>query len=98
MFLLDSNIICRLHNVPGAHYESASTRKFLHGRTETIRSCSIESVHFAKTMLNKSATDEEKKAAMTEAINSHKNYAIEVSCSFEFKITMFFLTFHEINV
>lgn len=27
-------------------YESASTRQYLHGRTETIRSCSLESVAF----------------------------------------------------
>lgn len=33
-----------------ATYESASTRKFLRGRTETIRSVSVESVAFCKAM------------------------------------------------
>lgn len=33
---------------PCPTYESASTRKFLTGRTETVRSCSIESVAFTK--------------------------------------------------
>ncbi|KAF4522335.1 hypothetical protein B566_EDAN011336 [Ephemera danica] len=65
----------RLHNEPGAHYESASTRRFLHGRTETIRSCSIESAQFAQTMLNKNANDQDKAAALRMAIKSHKDYA-----------------------
>nr|CAH7723878.1 unnamed protein product [Callosobruchus chinensis] len=65
----------RIHRVPGAQYESASTRKFIHGRTETIRSCSIESVDFAKTMLDTSKTVAEKLAALKEAINKHKEYA-----------------------
>ncbi|XP_049831480.1 carnitine O-acetyltransferase-like [Schistocerca gregaria] len=67
----------RLHNQPGAHYESASTRKFIHGRTETIRSCSIESVEFAKTMLDSSKSDKEKAAALQKAIKSHKDYTIQ---------------------
>jgi hypothetical protein len=29
-------------------YESASTRKFIAGRTETVRSCSVETVAFTK--------------------------------------------------
>ncbi|CAG2068926.1 unnamed protein product, partial [Timema podura] len=36
------NVPGRLHKTPGAHYESAGLRKFIHGRTETIRSCSQE--------------------------------------------------------
>lgn len=67
----------RLHNVPGAHYESASTRRFLHGRTETIRSCSIESIRFAQTMLSTSAGKNEKISALINAIESHKQYAVE---------------------
>ena len=37
----------RMHTEPTAIYESASTRAFLHGRTETIRSLSTESWQFA---------------------------------------------------
>ncbi|KAK7593027.1 hypothetical protein V9T40_007779 [Parthenolecanium corni] len=66
----------RLHNVPGAHYESASTRRFLHGRTETIRSCSVESIKFAQVMLDKSASGSDKVVALKDAISSHKDYAI----------------------
>ncbi|CAH0557685.1 unnamed protein product [Brassicogethes aeneus] len=66
----------KIHRVPGAHYESAATRKYIHGRTETIRSCSIESVAFAKTMLQ-SKSDSDKVAALKSAINSHKKYSID---------------------
>ena len=38
----------RIHQQPCPTYESASTRQFLHGRTETIRSCSVDSVAFTK--------------------------------------------------
>lgn len=36
-------------------YESASTRLFLGGRTETVRSCSIDSVAFVKGFESKTA-------------------------------------------
>ncbi len=64
----------RLHKVPAAHYESAQTRMFIGGRTETIRSCSNESVVFAKAMCDGSTSDEEKLQALKDAINSHKKY------------------------
>ncbi|KAI8427768.1 hypothetical protein MSG28_002190 [Choristoneura fumiferana] len=67
----------RLHKTPGAHYESAATRMYAGGRTETIRSCSIESIDFAKTMLNSQSTPKEKKAAMQKAINAHKDYTVQ---------------------
>lgn len=37
---------------PAPTYETASTRKYFHGRTETVRSCTQEAVDFAKTILN----------------------------------------------
>lgn len=61
----------RLHHVPGAHYESAGTRLYVHGRTECIRSCSKESVAFAKAMVE-SKNDQEKLDKLKAAINSHK--------------------------
>lgn len=66
-----------MHKTPGAHYESAATRKYIHGRTETIRSCSIESVNFAKIMLDASKSDSDRLEAMKSAINSHKKYTVE---------------------
>lgn len=63
----------RLHHVPGAHYESAGLRLFAHGRTECIRSCSKESVAFAKAMVE-SRNDQEKLQKLKDAIESHKKY------------------------
>ena len=39
-----------------ATYESGSTRQFLYGRTDTIRSASIEALAFCKAMLDAAAT------------------------------------------
>lgn len=64
----------RLHKQLGATYESASTRKFLHGRTETIRSASVEALDFCKRMLDNEAEAHVKAAAMRNAINTHKEY------------------------
>ncbi|KAK3881695.1 hypothetical protein Pcinc_013879, partial [Petrolisthes cinctipes] len=65
----------RIHGEPGAHYESASTRKFIYGRTETIRSCSMQSVAFAQTMLDKEQSAAAKVKSLREAVEAHKNYA-----------------------
>lgn len=43
----------RHYGKPCPTYESASTRKFLTGRTETVRSCSVESVAFTKAWEDK---------------------------------------------
>ncbi|KAB7506160.1 Carnitine O-acetyltransferase [Armadillidium nasatum] len=67
----------RIHKEPGAQYESASTRKFLHGRTETIRSCSEESTHFAQKMLDPNANSTQKVMALKSAIEAHKKYALD---------------------
>lgn len=64
----------KLHKQPGAHYESAQTRIYVHGRTETIRSCSKESIAFAKAMCE-STNDQDKLLKLRAAINSHKDYA-----------------------
>lgn len=68
----------RLHKTPGAHYESAATRMYIGGRTETIRSCSIESVDFAKAMLNAQSSNKERLVALQKAIKGHKDYTVQV--------------------
>ena len=40
----------KLHGESVLTYESAHTRQFLHGRTETVRSCSNEAVAFVRAM------------------------------------------------
>uniref|UniRef100_A0A667XJ02 Peroxisomal carnitine O-octanoyltransferase n=1 Tax=Myripristis murdjan TaxID=586833 RepID=A0A667XJ02_9TELE len=42
----------RMHGGPGSCYETAMTRKFYHGRTETMRTCTQEAVHWCQAMLD----------------------------------------------
>lgn len=65
----------RKHGEPGAQYETAQQRLFINGRTETIRSCSVESVEFARTMCKPSASDADKYCALKGAVNGHQAYA-----------------------
>lgn len=67
----------RLYNEPCATYETASLRKYQHGRTDTIRSCSIESLEFCKGMCDPNVPHEQKRELLKKAVNSHKNYVNE---------------------
>ena len=65
----------RLHGHPTAHYESASTRKFAEGRTETIRTCLPEVVDFANLHLQSSSDPSPSKYnALQSAMKAHKDY------------------------
>lgn len=57
----------KLHKRPGPCYESASTRRFAYGRTETIRSLTKDVAQFCF---------EPKFDTMQAAIASHKSYAL----------------------
>lgn len=46
----------RMHGTWTATYETASTRQFKLGRTETIRTCSVDVVRFLTTVSDASAT------------------------------------------
>jgi len=52
-------------------YESASTKTFLHGRTEVVRSTTPDAVNLAKTWVRKDASDAEKEAALRKAVDTH---------------------------
>ncbi|KAG7193316.1 Carnitine O-acetyltransferase mitochondrial [Scheffersomyces spartinae] len=60
-------------------YESAATRKFLKGRTETGRSVSIELTAFVKTWSNPSSSIEDKVATFVAAAKQHVGYLVEAS-------------------
>lgn len=60
-------------------YESAATRRFQQGRTETCRSVSVESVDFVKTFENPSASPQDKIAAARKAFNAHVKYITDAS-------------------
>lgn len=55
-------------------YESASTRKYFKGRTETCRSVSSEALEFVTKWENPDVPTNEKIAAFREAIKSHGSY------------------------
>ncbi|TMW62458.1 hypothetical protein Poli38472_005076 [Pythium oligandrum] len=61
----------KMHKRVPAVYETAHTRLFYHGRTETIRSLSNDSLAFVKTM-ESSAANGEKWDSLLKAINTHK--------------------------
>lgn len=60
-------------------YESAATRKYLKGRTETGRSVSIESKKFVETWTDLNASDEEKIATFNAACKQHVKYLSEAA-------------------
>ncbi|ORZ04825.1 acyltransferase ChoActase/COT/CPT [Lobosporangium transversale] len=59
---------------PCATYETGSTRQFLHGRTETIRTLSPDSLAFCKAMQNPSTTPEERVKLLRVATIAHSQY------------------------
>ncbi|XP_068735255.1 carnitine O-acetyltransferase-like isoform X1 [Montipora capricornis] len=67
----------RLHNHNAPTYETGSTRKFLLGRTDTIRSASIASSDFVKAMVSPNKTNAEKFELMKKAITAHTKYTQE---------------------
>lgn len=45
----------KLHGKPAPTYETATTRKFYNGRTETVKSCTNEALMFSKAMMDPQA-------------------------------------------
>ncbi|KAG0241985.1 Carnitine O-acetyltransferase mitochondrial, partial [Mortierella sp. GBA43] len=64
----------RMHGELVGTYESAATRKYRHGRTETIRSCSKESKAFCDAMDNPEVGLKAKAAACRAAVSRHAQY------------------------
>ncbi|XP_030053832.1 palmitoyl thioesterase CPT1C isoform X1 [Microcaecilia unicolor] len=53
-------------------YEASMTRLFREGRTETVRSCTVESSNFVKAMMNCSETDEQRLKLFKTAAEKHQ--------------------------
>ncbi|KAF9097571.1 Carnitine O-acetyltransferase mitochondrial [Mortierella sp. AD031] len=64
----------RKHGEFVATYESAATRKYRHGRTETARSCSNESKAFCLAMENSDVSLKDRVAACRAAVARHAQY------------------------
>jgi len=73
--------VFRLHGKPTATYESGSLRKYVHGRTDTIRSCSIDSHNYCLAMQDKNVSAADKIKALRSAVAAHSKYTQEVRCS-----------------
>ena len=69
---------CRIHKRPCATYETASLRRFQLGRTDTIRSCSTDTLEFTQGMENPALPDAAKVALLRQAVKSHRKYTDEV--------------------
>ncbi|NXF36835.1 OCTC octanoyltransferase, partial [Nyctibius bracteatus] len=61
----------KCHGRPGCCYETAMTRQFYHGRTETIRSCTMEAVEWCKSMLDPSDSTYQRLQLMHNAFAKH---------------------------
>uniref|UniRef100_A0A0N4ZQ53 Carn_acyltransf domain-containing protein n=1 Tax=Parastrongyloides trichosuri TaxID=131310 RepID=A0A0N4ZQ53_PARTI len=55
-------------------YEPAVMRLFREGRTETVRSCSIESCNFVKGMMDKNFNDYDRFQLLKKACEGHQKY------------------------
>ncbi|XP_012627644.1 carnitine O-acetyltransferase isoform X2 [Microcebus murinus] len=64
----------RIYKQACATYESASLRMFHLGRTDTIRSASIDSLAFVKAMDDSNVTEHEKVELLRKAVQAHRAY------------------------
>ncbi|CAD5112243.1 DgyrCDS1474 [Dimorphilus gyrociliatus] len=62
---------------PAPTYETATTRKFYHGRTETIRSCTAEALEFSKSFVNGQHNAQHLRKLLMNAMNKHNQLRIE---------------------
>ncbi|XP_028983744.1 peroxisomal carnitine O-octanoyltransferase-like isoform X1 [Betta splendens] len=67
----------RVHKTPGSCYETATTRTFYHGRTETMRPCTQEAVNWCKAMMDPTCEVDFKRKAMLVAFNKHNKLMSE---------------------
>ncbi|CAO3627431.1 unnamed protein product [Mucor hiemalis] len=64
----------RAHQTVTPTYETAATRKYLRGRTETIRTLSVDSKAFVEGFENKNLSSAEKYQLLVKATSAHRNY------------------------
>lgn len=67
----------KLHGCPGSCYETATTRTFYHGRTETMRPCTMEAVNWCRSMLDPASTQAQRQELMLKAFAKHNKMMSE---------------------
>ncbi|KAL3268434.1 hypothetical protein HHI36_007545 [Cryptolaemus montrouzieri] len=68
----------RYHEVFAPQHETASTRRFFLGRSDTIRSCTMEVVRFIRCMGNDTISTEDKYESLKLAMTKHKEMVADV--------------------
>ncbi|KAE8596140.1 hypothetical protein XENTR_v10015983 [Xenopus tropicalis] len=61
----------KIHGCPGCCYETATTRMFYHGRTETMRPCTVEAAAWCRSMLDPLSTLAQRQELMLKAFAKH---------------------------
>ncbi|KAJ1678575.1 hypothetical protein EV182_003777, partial [Spiromyces aspiralis] len=69
----------RLHRAIAPTYETASSRRFLHGRTETIRAATSEAAAFIEAMDDRRKSPDQKYQLLAAAYNRHARITRECS-------------------
>ncbi|XP_041478460.1 peroxisomal carnitine O-octanoyltransferase-like isoform X2 [Lytechinus variegatus] len=64
---------------PGAAYETATTRQFYHGRTDTMRSCTMEAIDWCKAMLDSQAESSHQLSLLRRAHDKHNTLMTEAA-------------------
>ncbi|KAJ2845576.1 hypothetical protein IWW36_004724 [Coemansia brasiliensis] len=65
----------QMHGQAPATYETASLRRFLHGRTETIRSCSQDSLQFSRAFGDNDVPLSRQLRLFQQAVAAHVEYS-----------------------
>ncbi|XP_070566797.1 peroxisomal carnitine O-octanoyltransferase-like isoform X2 [Ptychodera flava] len=58
----------KIHQKPAPTYETATTRQFYRGRTETVRSCTVEAIDWSKAMLDPEVSTEKRLELLGRAV------------------------------
>ncbi|PAV83770.1 hypothetical protein WR25_24908 [Diploscapter pachys] len=61
-------------------YEASMTRLYREGRTETVRSCTVEAADFVKAMLDSNQTAEDRLALLRKASEKHQQLYRDAMC------------------
>ncbi|XP_048469646.1 peroxisomal carnitine O-octanoyltransferase isoform X2 [Rhincodon typus] len=61
----------KFHGRPGSCYETATTRRFYHGRTETMRPCTVEAVEWCRAMLDPAVSNMKRQQLMMKSFAKH---------------------------
>uniref|UniRef100_A0A671UQD0 Carnitine O-acetyltransferase n=1 Tax=Sparus aurata TaxID=8175 RepID=A0A671UQD0_SPAAU len=62
----------RIYNISCSMYESASLRMFTYGRTDAIRSTTVDSFNFVQAMQDPAKQNSERLALLQKAVQTHK--------------------------